>query len=148
MMVMAVLAALAALTISGVVMPKPAFAWWRNGVWVPGPPDYGPPHHGPRPNYAAPPIMVAPPPPGYYAPPPVIYAAPPPPTVYVAPPVVIYGAPPPPPVYYPPPAPTDSTLAGTCYAPPLNCPMDVPSAPGATCYCMDSTGDRSYGTAH
>jgi hypothetical protein len=125
--VIAVLAGAAALTVSGVVIPKPAMAWWRGGVWVSGPGYY--PYYGPRPYYYAPPIVVAPPP------------------VYYAPPPVIYAAPPPPPVYYPPQPSTYPVVARTCYAPTLTCPMEVPRSPGSTCYCSDATGDRSYGTA-
>ena len=122
----ALVAAAGVLTVSGVVVPTPALAWWRGGVWVGGP-GYAPyrPYYAPRPYYYAPPIIVAPPPP-YYAPPPVVYAAPPPP-----------------PVYYPP-----SAAARTCYAPALACPMEVARAPGSTCYCSEQSGDRSYGTAH
>jgi hypothetical protein len=111
----AVLAGAAALTVSGVVVPKPALAWWRGGVWVSGPGYY--PYYGPRPYYYAPPIVVAPPP------------------VYYAPPPVIYAAPPPPPVYYPPQPSTYPVVARTCYAPALTCPMEVPRSPGSTCYC-------------
>jgi hypothetical protein len=131
MMATAVLAGAAVLAISGVVVPKPAMAWWRGGVWVAGP-GYYPyrPYYGPRPYYYAPPIVVAPPP-TYYAPPPVVYAAPPPP-----------------PVYYPPsPSPYPVVAARTCYAAVLSCPMEVPRAPGSACYCSDAAGGRSYGSA-
>ena len=130
MMATAFLAGAAALTIGGMVIPTPALAYWRGGVWVAGPGYYpyrG--YYGPRPYYYAPPIVVAPPP-IYYAPPPVVYA------------------PPPPPVYYPPPTAPYPVAARTCYAASLSCPMEVARAPGSTCYCSDSTGDRSYGTAH
>ena len=133
MLAMTVLAGATVLTVSGLVVPKPALAYWRGGVWVGGP-GYYPyrPYYAPRPYYYAPrPYYYAPahrrrPPPAYYAPPPVVYAAPPPP-----------------PVYYPPP-----TAARTCYAAVLACPMEVPRAPGSTCYCSEATGNRSYGTAH
>jgi hypothetical protein len=130
MAAMAIVTGAALLTVSGVVVPTPALAWWRNGVWVGGP-GYYPyrPYYGPRPYYYAPPIVVAPPP------------------VYYAPPPVVYAAPPPPPVYYPPQPLTYPVAARTCYAPPLNCPMEVPRSPGSACYCSDSTGNRSYGTA-
>jgi hypothetical protein len=131
MMVGAVLAGAAALTVSGVVVPKPAMAWWRGGVWVAGPGYYpyrG--YYGPRPYYYAPPIVVAPPP------------------VYYAPPPVVYAAPPPAPVYYPPQPMSFPVAARTCYAPALACPMEVPRSPGSACYCSDATGNRSYGTAH
>jgi len=123
----AALAVAVTLTASGVVIPKPALAWWRGGVWVAGPGYY--PYYGPRPYYYEPPIVVAPPP------------------VYYAPPPVVYAAPPPPPVYYPPQPSTYPVVARTCYAPALTCPMEVPRSPGSTCYCSDSTGDRSYGMA-
>ena len=131
MMALAFVTGAAALTVGGVVVPKPAMAYWRGGVWIAGPGYYpyrG--YYGPRPYYYAPPIVVAPPP-VYYAPPPVVYAAPPPPPVYYPPPVVRYG-----------------DAARTCYAPPLNCPMEVARSPGSTCYCSDQTGNRAYGTAH
>jgi hypothetical protein len=124
-----ILAGATALAVSGVIVPTPALAWWRGGVWVGGP-GYYPRYYGPRPYYYAPPVVVAPPP-TYYAPPPVIYAAPPPP-----------------PVYYPPAPAPYPVAARTCYAPALNCPMEVPRAPGSACYCSDATGDRSYGTAN
>jgi hypothetical protein len=127
---LAVLAGVAALAVSGLAIPTPAHAYWRGGVWYGGP-GYYPyrPYWGPRPYYYAPPIVVAPPP------------------VYYAPPPVVYSAPPPPPVYYPPPA-AYPAAARTCFAPALNCPMEVPRAPGSACYCSDPTGNRSYGTAH
>ncbi len=138
MVAMAILVGVAGVTVGGVVMPHPALAWWRNGVWIPGPPPvyrppprpyYGP-GYAPRPYYYAPPVVVAPPP------------------VYYAPPPVIYAAPPPPPVYYPPPTPAPAApVARACYTPTISCPMEVPRAPGSTCYCSDSTGDRSYGNA-
>ena len=65
---------------------------------------------------------------------------------YDYPPPVVY-APPPPPVYYPPAA-AYPVVARTCYAPNINCPMEVPRAPGSACYCSDATGMRNYGTAH
>ncbi|WP_419758425.1 hypothetical protein [Acidisoma sp.] len=118
MAAVAVLSGAALLAVSGVVVPKPALAWWRGGVWIAGPGYY--PYYGPRPYYYPPPIVVAPPP-VYYAPPPVYY--------------------PPPPVAYP-------AAAHTCYAPSLTCPMEVARAPGAACYCSDQAGNRAYGTAH
>ncbi len=126
---LALIAGIAAVPMAALVDGHPAQAWWRGGVWVPGP-GYGPyrPYYGPRPYYYAPPIVVAPPP------------------VYYAPPPVVYAAPPPPPVYYPPPT-APYAVARTCFAPALNCPMEVPRAPGSACYCSDSTGGRSYGTA-
>ncbi|MCB8875753.1 hypothetical protein [Acidisoma silvae] len=112
---------------SGVLAPQPALAWWRGGVWYGGP---GPGYYGPRPYYYPPPIVVAPPP-VYYAAPPVIYAAPPPP----------------PTVYYPPQTPAPTAAARACYTPTSTCPMEVARAPGSTCYCSDSSGDRMYGQA-
>jgi hypothetical protein len=126
---LALVAGILAVPIGGLIDGHAARAWWRNGVWVPGPGYYPPrPYYAPRPYYYAPPVVVAPPP-VYYAPPPVIYAAPPPP------------------VYYPPPPAPVSAIARGCYTPTISCPMEVPRAPGSTCYCSDSTGDRSYGTA-
>jgi hypothetical protein len=130
MTALAILAGAGALTVSGVVVPKPALAWWRGGVWVGGPGPYRP-YYAPRPYYY-------PPRPYYYAPPPVVVVPPP----YYAPPPVVYAAPPPP-AYYPPP----SAVARTCYAASFSCPMEVPRAPGTTCYCSDSGGNRNYGTA-
>jgi hypothetical protein len=129
----AALAGIAALTAGGIVSPQPALAWWRGGVWVSGP-GYSP-YYGPRPYYYAPR-------PYYYAPPPIVVAPP----TYYAPPPVVY-APPPPPVYYPP-ATGYPVVARTCYAPTINCPMEVPRAPGSACYCSDASGMRNYGTAH
>ena len=119
MMAVAILSGAALLTVSGIVIPKPALAWWRGGVWIAGP-GYYPNYYGPRPYYYPPPIVVAPPP-VYYAPPPVYYPQPPAP-------------------YAP--------AARTCYAPALTCPMEVARAPGSACYCSDEVGGRSYGTAH
>ncbi|MCB8879756.1 hypothetical protein ACELLULO517_05885 [Acidisoma cellulosilytica] len=126
-MAFALVGGLALLAASGVVAPKPALAWWRGGVWYGGP---GPGYYGPRPYYYPPPIVVAPPP-VYYAAPPVIYAAPPPP----------------PTVYYPPQTPAPVAAARACYTPTSTCPMEVPRAPGTTCYCSDSSGNRMYGRA-
>ena len=84
------------------------------------------------------PPFYAPPPPMYYAPPPVYYAPPPP--VYYAPP---------PPVYYTPPQGVPMVGGGpgggSCQAPPYACPMDRPSAPGASCYCVGNNGSRIWG---
>jgi hypothetical protein len=129
-MAVAVLTGAAVLTVSGVVTPNPALAWWRGGVWIAGPGPYRPYYAPPRPYYYAPPPIVVAPPPVYYAPPPVVYSAPPPP------------------VYYPPPPAAYPVVARACYTPALNCAMEVPRAPGSTCYCSDSSGDRNYGTAH
>jgi hypothetical protein len=129
MVAVAFLAGVATVVVSGVVIPKPALAWWRGGVWVGGPGPYRP-YYAPRPYYYAPR-------PYYYAPPSVVVVPPP----YYAPPPVVYAEPPP--VYYPPPA----VAARACYTAVLNCPMEVPRAPGSTCYCSDSGGNRSYGTA-
>ena len=53
------LAGLVALSVGGVLAPKPALAWWRAGVWIPGPPIVV----VPRPLVAvAPPVVVVPPP--------------------------------------------------------------------------------------
>lgn len=122
--------ALACLTLTA----RPAHAWWQGGVWVAGP---GPAYWGPPPVVYPPPVVVAPPPPVYYAPPPVVYA----------PPQVVYPAPPP--VYFPPQPPAQSmpAAARSCVTPTLSCAMTVPRTPGSGCYCSDSTGDRSYGTA-
>jgi hypothetical protein len=57
-------AAIALATLSAVLAPTPAQAWWRGGVWV----------------GVAPPLYYAPP---YYPPP--VYYAPPPPVVYTPP---------------------------------------------------------------
>ena len=65
------LAALMLVTVSAIVSPSPAQAWWRGGLWVGVAP----------PLYFAPPVYV--PPPVYYAPPPMAYAPPP---FYVSPP--------------------------------------------------------------
>ena len=81
-----------------------------------GVPLFAPPYYGP--------------PPMYYAPPPVYYAPPPP--VYYAPPqgVPMVGGGP---------------GGGSCQAPPYACPMDRPSAPGASCYCVGNNGSRIWG---
>ncbi|GAB0119763.1 hypothetical protein [Acidisoma sp. 7E03] len=120
-------ALLACLTLSA----TPAHAWWRGGVWVAGP---GPAYWGPPPVVYPPPVVVAPPP-VYYAPPPVVYA----------PPAVVYPAPPAP--YFPPQPQSATAAARSCITPTMSCAMTVARAPGSGCYCSDSTGDRSYGTA-
>ena len=111
------------MTGSGVVVPKPALAYFRGGVVFVGP--------GFFPFFYPPPIVVAPP--VYYAPPPVYY---PPPVAYSSPPVV-YSAPAAP---YP-------VIARSCVTPALICPMQVPRTPGTACFCSGSTGVRSNGIA-
>ncbi len=172
MVALAILAGAAAVVLGGIVSPDPALAWWRNGVWVPGPPPGSapPPRPGYGPGYPPPgnyppqprsgygPGYPPPPQPGYgagYAPQPGNYPPPalvvvPPPDLYAAPPPAIYAPmpPPPPSVYYPPggPAPNDS-LAHACFTPIVTCPIGVPRDVGSTCYCSDPAGNISYGIA-
>lgn len=77
--------------------------------------------------------------PGVYAPPPVPYYYPPP--AYYAP----YYAPPR--VYVAPPAYSSVPVPQTCYAGPLVCPMEQPTAPGSACYCTGYAG-RIWGRAN
>ncbi len=148
MMALAILTG--AVAVGGVVSPDPALAWWRNGVWVPGPPPgYPPPPPGYGPGYPPPPGSYPPPQPGYgpgYAPPVVVV----PPSVFYAPPPPVYSPmpPPPPSVYYPPPgSKPDDSLAHACFTPAVTCPLNVARATGSTCYCSDPAGDLSYGIA-
>ncbi|MBE7158600.1 MAG: hypothetical protein INR62_09250 [Rhodospirillales bacterium] len=77
--------------------------------------------------------------PGLYYPPPVYY---PPPPVYYPPPPVVYA---PPPVSYAPPPPP---AGQTCYAGQYSCPMERPTAAGASCYCPGNGGQRVWGRAN
>ncbi|MGE0226127.1 MAG: hypothetical protein AB7S57_22865, partial [Acetobacteraceae bacterium] len=74
-------------------------------------------------------------PPPIYVPPPVYY---PPPTWYV---------PPPPTTYAPPPAGAPSPVRQSCRAGAYMCPMDRPTTPGASCYCLGNNGQRVWGRA-
>jgi hypothetical protein len=103
-------AGLAVVALGLLVLPTPAKAWWRGGIWFGVPPVVYPP-----PYYYAPPPVYYGPPPGYYAPPPVSYPA--------------------------------SSAPQSCYAGPVVCPMERPSAAGNTCWCSASTG-RVYGQVH
>ncbi|HET6308437.1 MAG TPA: hypothetical protein VFG12_14705 [Rhodopila sp.] len=85
-----------------------------------GVPFYGPGFYGPYPYYY--------PPPAYY-PPPVVYSPPPQPQYYSQ-------------------APMGRPYGQTCYAGPLTCPMERPTAPGAGCYCTASNGSRVWGRAN
>jgi hypothetical protein len=66
----------------------------------------------------------------------------PPPPVYYAPPPVVYA---PPPVYSPIPR---APYQQTCYAGAYSCPMERPTATGATCYCAGNNGQRVWGRAN
>jgi hypothetical protein len=110
--------ALAAAALAVVFLPTPAKAWFRGGVYVGVAP---PPFFYPPPFYYGPPVYY-PPPPAYYGAPPLAYAAPPPPAA-------------------------TAPAAQSCYAGPLVCPMEHPSATGNTCWCTGSSG-RVYGQVH
>jgi hypothetical protein len=79
--------------------------------------------------------------PGFYAPYPYYY----PPPVYYPPPPVVYA--PPAPQYYSQ-APMPRPYGQMCYANPLTCPMERPTAPGASCYCSGVNGARVWGRAN
>lgn len=111
--------AVAFATLSAVLAPSPAQAWWRGGVWVGVAP----------PLYYAPPYY--PPPPVYYAPPPPVYYAPPPPVVYTPP--NFYAAP-------------QQQYSQSCYAGPYTCPLQRPAPAGSACSCPSNQG-RAYGRA-
>ncbi len=109
------------------LLPAAARAYWRGGVWI-GVPGI----------YVAPPLYVAPPP---------VYVAPP---VYMAPPYgpAPYAAAPyaPGPSYNAPPG-GPAGPAQACYAGPWVCPLDRPSAAGASCACA-ANGGRVWGQAN
>ncbi len=118
------------------LLPGPAMAWWRGGVWIPGPPP--PVYVAPPPVYGAPPPVYVGPPPAYAVPPPASYGAP---DVAPTQPGVLPGymvqAPggPPPPGHR------------ICYAGNYTCPLVGNPAPGAPCACPTGSGPNAYGHA-
>ncbi len=99
------------------------------------------------PLWVPPPVYY--PPPAYYPPPPVYYA---PPQVYAPPPQIyapqIYAPQSYAPQSYAPQSYNQSGGGQMCYAQPYSCPMDRPTAPGSSCYCLSNTGQRVWGQAN
>ena len=113
---------LAALALICVAVPAEARVYFGVGV---GAPLYG--YHGPPSYYYAPRVIV---PPTVYAPPPAMYAPPP---VWHVPPS--FGAP----------AAVSGAYVQSCDAGAYRCPMDLPTQPGAACYCSGNRGQKVWG---